>query len=79
MGSNGKPITELDCYATITWSPSLSDNGTFRTGVNYKAVVNFTSVTGGYRLGTVSVKDVNGSSTVSASPVGNTVTLKFSA
>lgn len=79
MGSNGKPITELDCYATITWSPSLSDNGTFRTGESYKAVVNFTILTGGYRLGTVSVKDVNGSSTVSASPVGNTVTLKFSA
>lgn len=79
MGSNGKPITELDCYATITWSPSLSDNGTFRTGESYKAVVNFTILTGGFRLGTVSVKDVNGSSMVSASPVGNTVTLKFSA
>ena len=70
-----------DVYYTadITWSPSLSDNGTFRTGESYKAVVNFTILTGGYRLGTVSVKDVNGSSTVSASPVGNTVTLKFSA
>ena len=79
MGPNGKPITELDCYATVTWSPSLSDNGTFRTGVSYKAVVNFTSLTGGYRLGSVSVKDVNESSTVSASPVGNTVTLQFSA
>ena len=65
--------------ANITWSPSLSDNGTFRTGESYKAVVNFTILTGGYRLGTVSVKDVNGSSMVSASPVGNTVTLKFSA
>ena len=65
--------------ADITWSPSLSDNGTFRTGVSYKAVVNFTILTGGYRLGSVSVKDVNGSSTVSASPVGNTVTLQFSA
>lgn len=65
--------------ADITWSPSLSDNGTFRTGESYKAVVNFTILTGGYRLGTVSVKDVNGSSMVSASPVGNTVTLQFSA
>lgn len=65
--------------ANITWSPSLSDNGTFRTGESYKAVVNFTILTGGYRLGTVSVKDVNGSSMVSASPVGNTVTLQFSA
>lgn len=65
--------------ADITWSPSLSDNGTFRTGVSYKAVVKLNILTGGYRLGSVSVKDVNGSSTVSASPVGNTVTLQFSA
>ena len=72
----GKEYT-VTYSATITWSPSLSDNGTFRTGVSYKAVVNFTSLTGGYRLGTVSVKDVNGSSMVSASPVGNTVTLNF--
>ena len=76
--STGKE-TNVVYSATITWSPSLSDNGTFRTGESYKAVVNFTILTGGYRLGTVSVKDVNGSSTVSASPVGNTVTLKFSA
>lgn len=76
--ADGKEYT-VTYSATITWSPSLSDNGTFRTGEKYTAVVNFTSVTGGYRLGTVSVKDVNGSSTVSASPVGNTVTLKFSA
>lgn len=74
----GKEYT-VTYSAAITWSPSLSDNGTFRTGVSYKAVVNFTSLTGGFRLGTVSVKDVNGSSTVSASPVGNTVTLQFSA
>ena len=74
--STGKE-TNVVYSATITWSPSLSDNGTFRTGVSYKAVVNFTSLTGGYRLGTVSVKDVNGSSMVSASPVGNTVTLNF--
>ena len=74
----GKEYT-VTYSATITWSPSLSDNGTFRTGEKYTAVVNFTSLTGGFRLGTVSVKDVNGSSTVSASPVGNTVTLKFSA
>ena len=76
--SEGKsyPVTY---NADIIWSPSLSDNGTFRTGESYKAVVNFTILTGGYRLGTVSVKDVNGSSMVSASPVGNTVTLQFSA
>ena len=74
----GKEYT-VTYSAAITWSPRLSDNGTFRTGVSYKAVVNFTSLTGGFRLGTVSVKDVNGSSTVSASPVGNTVTLQFSA
>ena len=74
----GKEYT-VTYSAAITWSPSLSDNGTFRTGESYKAVVNFTSLTGGFRLGTVSVKDVNGSSTVSASPVGNTVTLQFSA
>lgn len=77
MGPNGKPITELDCYATVTWSPSLSDNGTFRTGVSYKAVVKFTSLTGGYRLGTISAADVDGSTTVTASPVGNTVTVNF--
>ena len=74
----GKSYT-VTYSADITWSPSLSDNGTFRTGESYKAVVNFTILTGGYRLGTVSVKDVNGSSMVSASPVGNTVTLQFSA
>ena len=76
--ATGKSYT-VTYSADITWSPSLSDNGTFRTGESYKAVVNFTSLTGGYRLGSVSVKDVNGSSTVSASPVGNTVTLQFSA
>ena len=76
--SEGKSYT-VTYSADITWSPSLSDNGTFRTGESYKAVVNFTILTGGYRLGTVSVKDVNGSSMVSASPVGNTVTLQFSA
>lgn len=63
--------------ADITWSPSLSDNGTFRTGVSYKAVVKFTSLTGGYRLGTISAVDVDGSTTVTASPVGNTVTVNF--
>ncbi len=68
-----------DVYYTadITWSPSLSDNGTFRTGVSYKAVVNFTSLTGGFRLGTVSVPDVVDGTVVTASPVGNTVTLNF--
>lgn len=74
----GKEYT-VTYSAAITWSPSLSDNGTFRTGESYKAVVNFTSLTGGFRLGTVSVKDVDGSSMVNASPVGNTVTLQFSA
>ena len=77
MGPNGKPITELDCYATVTWSPSLSDNGTFRTGESYKAVVNFTSLTGGYRLGSVSATDVDGKTSVSGSLVGNTVTINF--
>ena len=63
--------------ATITWSPSLSDNGTFRTGESYKAVVNFTSLTGGYRLGSVSATDVDGKTSVSGSLVGNTVTINF--
>ena len=63
--------------ADITWSPSLSDNGTFRTGVSYRAVVNFTSLTGGYRLGTVSAADVDSSTTVTASPVGSAVTINF--
>ena len=63
--------------ADITWSPSLSDNGTFRTGVSYKAVVNFTSLTGGYRLGSVSATDVDGKTSVSGSLVGNTVTINF--
>ena len=76
--STGKE-TNVVYSAAITWSPSLSDNGTFRTGEKYTAVVNFTSLTGGFRLGTVSVKDVDGSSMVNASPVGNTVTLQFSA
>lgn len=74
--STGKE-TNVVYSATITWSPSLSDNGTFRTGEKYTAVVNFTSLTGGFRLGTVSVTDVDGSSVVTASPVGNTVTLNF--
>ena len=63
--------------ADITWSPSLSDNGTFRTGESYKAVVNFTSLTGGYRLGSVSATDVDGKTSVSGSLVGNTVTINF--
>ena len=68
-----------DVYYTadITWSPSLSDNGTFRTGESYKAVVNFTSLTGGYRLGSVSATDVDGKTSVSGSLVGNTVTINF--
>ena len=72
----GKSYT-VTYSADITWSPSLSDNGTFRTGVSYKAVVKFTSLTGGYRLGTISAADVDGSTTVTASPVGNTVTVNF--
>ena len=63
--------------ADITWSPSLSDNGTFRTGESYKAVVNFTSLTGGYRLGSVSAIDVDGTTSVAGSVVGNTVTINF--
>ncbi len=63
--------------ADITWSPSLSDNGTFRSGESYKAVVKFTSLTGGYRLGSVSATDVDGKTSVSGSLVGNTVTINF--
>lgn len=74
--ANGKE-TNVVYSATITWSPSLSDNGTFRTGEKYTAVVNFTSLTGGFRLGTVSVPDVVDGTVVTASPVGNTVTLNF--
>lgn len=74
--STGKE-TNVVYSATITWSPSLSDNGTFRTGEKYTAVVNFTSLTGGFRLGTVSVPDVVDGTVVTASPVGNTVTLNF--
>ena len=72
----GKSYT-VTYSADITWSPSLSDNGTFRTGVSYKAVVNFTSLTGGYRLGSVSATDVDGKTSVSGSLVGNTVTINF--
>lgn len=72
----GKSYT-VTYSADITWSPSLSDNGTFRTGESYKAVVNFTSLTGGYRLGSVSATDVDGKTSVSGSLVGNTVTINF--
>ncbi len=72
----GKSYT-VTYSADITWSPSLSDNGTFRTGVSYKAVVNFTSLTGGYRLGSVSATDVDGATSVAGSVVGNTVTINF--
>ena len=72
----GKSYT-VTYSADITWSPSLSDNGTFRTGVSYKAVVNFTSLTGGCRLGSVSATDVDGKTSVAGSLVGNTVTINF--
>ena len=74
--ATGKSYT-VTYSADITWSPSLSDNGTFRTGESYKAVVNFTSLTGGYRLGSVSATDVDGKTSVSGSLVGNTVTINF--
>lgn len=74
--ATGKSYT-VTYTADITWSPSLSDNGTFRTGESYKAVVNFTSLTGGYRLGSVSATDVDGKTSVSGSLVGNTVTINF--
>ena len=73
--ATGKSYT-VTYSADITWSPSLSDNGTFRTGESYKAVVNFTSL-GGYRLGSVSATDVDGKTSVSGSLVGNTVTINF--
>lgn len=75
--TDGKNKQEVFYTANITWSPSLSDNGTFRTGEKYTAVVNFTILTGGFRLGTVSVPDVVDGTVVTASPVGNTVTLNF--
>ena len=40
-------------------------------------MVNFTSLTGGYRLGSVSATDVDGKTSVSGSLVGNTVTINF--
>lgn len=64
--------------ATVTWAPSLADNGTFLSGVEYTATIRF-SFNNGYRLGTVQADDVEGKGTVTGVKVedGLTVTMDF--